>query len=215
MAGRPAPDTRALLLEHGRRLARRSGLRGLTVRGLCKAAGVNPGSFVYHFGTRDRYLAELIEQIYAPLFARIQADFAQVGSPLERLRAMLLDLLRFVADSGALLSQFVMDGFAGERAVVAFLRGLGMRHPQLLLRCIVEAQAAGQLQRVPPDHQLMFLMAATGMPAILQGMIAGRAVLPQLIRTAFARYAADPAAVAQRLDWALQGLRPGHLEPQA
>lgn len=215
MDSRRSADTRQRLLDQGRRQARRAGLRGLTVRGLCEAAGVNPGSFVYHFGTRDQFIAELIERTYAPLFARIQANFAQDGAPIDRLRAMFVELLRFVVDTRSLLPQFVLDGFAGESAAVAFLRGLGMRHPQLLLRCIGEAQQAGELCRAPPEHQLMFLMSATGMPAIVQGMIAGRAVLPELIHAAFARYAVDPAALVQRLDWALAGLRPEPAEAAA
>ena len=201
-------ETRAQLLHHGRQLVRRGGLRGLTVRGVCGAAGVNPGSFVYHFGSRERFLVELLEQTYAPLFARIQADFVRQQAPIDRLRAMLIDLAQFVVETGPVLSQFVMDAFAGERAAAGFLRGLGVRHPQLLLRCVAEAQQAGELEQADPAHQLLFLMSSIGMPAIVRGMIRGRAVLPDLIQLAFARFASDPAAIEQRLEWALRGLRP-------
>ena len=53
-------STRARLIRSGTRLARQSGLRALTVRGVCDAAGANTGTFVYHFGTRDAFVAELI-----------------------------------------------------------------------------------------------------------------------------------------------------------
>ena len=212
MAALPRSDTRALLLEHGLRLARQGGLRRLTVRGVCAAADVNPGSFVYHFRTRDHFVAELIEQVYAPLFTRMQANYSQSGAPLERLRAMLVNLLQFVVALDSVLAQFILDAIAGEAPAMAFMRGVDMRHPQLLLRCIAEAQAAGELRRDAPEHQLLFLMAAIGLPAVLRGLVADRPMLPKIFRDALHRYAVEPQAVEQRLDWALQGLRPPRLE---
>ena len=155
-------DTRSLLLQYGAQIAMRSGLRGLTVRGLCQEAGVNPGSFVYHFGSRNEFLAELIELGYAPLFQQIQSEFAHAGRPVERLRRMLLQLAHFLAGRGGMVSRILMDGFSGEPVVVEFLRSLGMRHPQLLLRCIVEAQQAGEIAPGEPEHVMMFLMSASG-----------------------------------------------------
>ncbi len=208
----PAPDTRAVLLEHGARIAMRSGLRALTVRGLCHEAGVNPGSFVYHFGSRDKFLGELIELGYAPLFEQIQSEFDHAGTPIARLRRMLLQLAHFLSSRGGLIAHFLVDGFAGEPVVVAFLRSLGMRHPQLLLRCIVQAQAAGEIAPGEPTHVLMFLMSSVGFPVVVQGLIWDKAVLPDLIQDALSRFAADPQYIEQRLEWALQGLRP--MEPK-
>jgi hypothetical protein len=45
-------------------------------------------------------------------------------------------------------------------------------------------------------------------------MVADRPMLPKLFRQALTRYAVDPQAVQQRLDWALQGLRPLSSEPR-
>ena len=69
------PDTRQRLLAQGLTLASKVGLRGLSVRGLCQAAGINTGSFVYHFGNRERFAAELIEHWYAPLLGQLQLEF--------------------------------------------------------------------------------------------------------------------------------------------
>ncbi|HEX8954760.1 MAG TPA: TetR/AcrR family transcriptional regulator, partial [Burkholderiaceae bacterium] len=185
-------DTRGLLLQYGAQIAMRSGLRGLTVRGLCQEAGVNPGSFVYHFGSRNEFLAELIERGYAPLFQQIQSEFAHAGRPIERLRRMLLQLARFLAGRGGMASRILMDGFSGEPVVVEFLRSLGMRHPQLLLRCIVEAQQAGEIAPGEPEHVMMFLMSSVGLPVVLHGLIQDKTVLPDLIHDALSRFAADP-----------------------
>ena len=41
-------------------------------------AQANLGSFVHHFGTRDAYIAELIERLYAPMLARLELDGERV-----------------------------------------------------------------------------------------------------------------------------------------
>ena len=55
-------DSRERLLRAGLALARRSGLKALTVRAVAAKADANLGSFVHHFGTRDAYLEALIER---------------------------------------------------------------------------------------------------------------------------------------------------------
>lgn len=60
------PDSRQKLLTCGRQIIERNGVRGLTVRGVATRAKVNLGTFVYHFGTREAFVAEVLESWYAP-----------------------------------------------------------------------------------------------------------------------------------------------------
>lgn len=193
-------------------MAKEAGLRALTVRGLCQRAGVNPGSFAYHFGSRERYLSELLEHWYAPLFQQLQWQQQQQPSALPRLQAILRQLLDFITEHGGLIAHMLLDAAAGEAAAQAFLSTLAPRHPKLLLQSIVDAQQAGELERGDPLHQALFLMSALGLPALAQHIIAGKPLLPDLIQQAFNTYAIDPRHIEQRLQWALRGLRP--LEPQ-
>lgn len=209
---KPNNATRQQLLDCGLAMAKEAGLRALTVRGLCQRAGVNPGSFVYHFGSRDRYLAELLENWYAPLFRHMQSQLQQQASALPRLQTLLRQLLAFVAEHGELIAHMLLDAAAGETAAQGFLSTLAPRHPKLLLQSIADAQQAGELERGDPLHQALFLMAALGLPALAQHIIAGKPLLPSLIQQAFNTYAIDPRHIEQRLQWALRGLRP--LEPQ-
>ena len=62
MQKKPSNETRQLLLDQGLLLVASKGLRGLTVRELAARSGVNLGSFVYHFGQRERFIAELVER---------------------------------------------------------------------------------------------------------------------------------------------------------
>src|SRR5882724_6500255 len=68
----PVVASRERLLKEGLVIARRSGLRAITVRGVAARARANLGSFVYHFGSREAFVAELLERWYAPLMAEMQ-----------------------------------------------------------------------------------------------------------------------------------------------
>ncbi|PRC90698.1 TetR/AcrR family transcriptional regulator [Solimicrobium silvestre] len=208
----PTNPTRLALLEHGKTMARQHGLRSITVRGLCQETAINTGSFVYHFGSRDQFIAELIEYWYAPLFEQIQWQQNHHADPLTRLHAMLRQLLSFVNANGAFIAQLMQDVVAGEIAAQRFTSTLAPRHPRILLQCIADAQQAGQLCIAPPLHQAMFLMSACGIPILLQHVLSGKELLPELLQQAIKQFATDPQHIDQRLQWALQGLMPNSKE---
>ena len=135
---RPAP-TRERLLRSGLVLARKSGLRRLTVRAVAAHAGANLGSFVYHFGSRDAFNAELMERWYAPLWAQLQGVDDGVAAPIERFRRLVLCLFEWVAANRAFVGHLVLDVAAGEPAALAFMRTLVERHPSLIVKAIRDA----------------------------------------------------------------------------
>ena len=149
----PRRSTRDHLLATGTRLARSAGLRELTVRGVCEAAGANTGSFVYHFGTRDAFVAELIERWYAPLMSGLTATVDSGGAPVARLRALVLQLAGWAAANSRFITTLVLDAAAGEAAAQRFLRSLAGRHPPLILRVLREGQKAGELRAADPLHR--------------------------------------------------------------
>jgi TetR/AcrR family transcriptional repressor of nem operon len=199
-------STRQHLLATGLQMARENGLRNLTVRGLAARAGVNPGGFVYHFGSRDAFVTELIEVWYQPLFAELQLRADLEGSPLERLRAMVLQLMDFALEHRAFVAHLLQDAAAGEAAVGRFILTLGQRHPLLLVRAIQEAQQAGQLVAGHPLQVMMFLMAPLGGPLLLVEMASGQALLPGAWVAQCAEFAHQRSYIVERLDWALKGL---------
>lgn len=199
-------ETRDRLLNAGMTLARRSGLRGLTVRGVCDVVGANPGTFVYHFGTREAFMEELIERWYAPLMASLTGTVESGGPPLARLRALLLQLAGWAAANSRFITTLVLDAAGGEAAAQRFLRSLAGRHPPLILRVLKEGQQAGVLRPADPLHQLLFLMSALALPILLADRVAGSGLAPRSIAAPIRRLATDHAAIEQRLDWALAGL---------
>jgi AcrR family transcriptional regulator len=192
--------TRDRLLAAGLDLARRNGLKGVSVRAVAAAAEVNLGSFVYHFGTRDAFVYELVERWYAPLMASLQLS---AGGP-DPLRDVLRQLAHWVATHGRFLALLMRDASAGEAGVRQFLATMDQRHIALLLGLIQKGQQAGRLRQAEPTLQLMFLMGSVALPILMvQGL---QGVGPEAFVKRLTALAGDEAAIEARLEWALQGL---------
>ncbi len=216
MAPSPAAvDTREKLLRAGLALARRKGLRATTVRAVAAEAGANLGSFVYHFGSREAFVGELIERLYAPLFERLQLDAAGAAPPLERLRRVLLQLVAWLVDQRGFLAHLVLDAGAGEAGARSFLQSLDRRHPAIILGLIGEAQHAGELRRDDPMHQMLFLMTTLAAPVLLFQLVGQRGIAPPALAKTLSRFTTEPALVETRLDWALRALQPAPQETPA
>jgi len=192
--------TREHLLNTGLRLAEQGGLRAMSVRSVAAAAQVNLGSFVYHFGTRDAFVYEIVERWYAPLFADLQLSAA---GP-DPLRDVLRQLALWVAANGRFLALLVRDASAGETGVRRFLATTDQRHIALLLGLIAQGQRDGRLRPAEPILQLMFLIGALVLPILLsQGL---QDVGPREFISRLQALSVDAAAIDTRLDWALRGL---------
>jgi AcrR family transcriptional regulator len=206
--GRAEVDSRERLLRAGLSIARRSGIKAMTVRAVATKARANLGSFVYHFGTRDTFVDLLMERWYAPMFERLRLTADEADDALTALRCVILQLVRWIVENRAFLAHLVIDAGAGEAGAQRFLRSLDQRHPALLLRLIGQAQRARQLRRDDPLHQLLFLMSTLAAPALLLHLLGqSRAAPPELAR-ALSSFAGDIAQVEIRLGWALRGLAP-------
>jgi AcrR family transcriptional regulator len=201
-------DSREALLNAGWMIARKTGLRGLTVRGVARRAKANLGTFVYHFRSRDEFIAELIERWYAPLLARVQIAVEQDDRAVIRLRRAVTGLVNFALESGEFGGQILMDAAVGEPAARRFLDSLLRRHPALVTKLISQAQSDGELAEGDPNHIMMYMMASLGLPILLMHGWKGRGNPKNRIFSALTRYAVDETGIAQRMDWIFKGLRP-------
>jgi AcrR family transcriptional regulator len=194
--------TRDHLLNTGLSLASRSGVKSMSIRAVAAAAEVNLGSFVYHFGTRDAFVYELVERWYAPLFANLQLSAA---GP-DPLRVVLLQLARWVAENGRFLAFLLRDAAAGEVGVQRFLATMDQRHIALLLDLIGRGQREGRLRPAEPTLQLMFLIGSLVLPILMvQGL---QGLGPKAFVARLQELAGNEQAIGTRLDWALRGLAP-------
>jgi AcrR family transcriptional regulator len=204
----PVAASKERLLKAGLAIARKSGLRAVTVRGVAARARVNLGSFVYHFGSREAFVAEVLERWYAPLLSDMQLAVDAEAAPLDRLRTVLLQFVAWVRVNNAFIAHVAMDAASGELAARRFVGSIEQRHPALLLRAIGAAQAAGQVRRENPLHVLLFLMSTLAMPIVLfHGAGVGQ-LFPRGLAQALGPLTIDEAAIEERLGWALKGLAP-------
>jgi AcrR family transcriptional regulator len=181
----------------------------LTVRAVAAAAGANPGSFVYHFGTRDAFLRELLEDWYAPLLRGVSTVAGKDGPALLRLRRAILGLLDFGREHQTFIGRIVLAAAADESAAREFIASLAGRHPRLLLRLIAAAQAEGDLVAEDPLQVLCMLMGSVGLPLLVASAWQGSPPFDKAVSAALGNIVRDPERIRQRLDWALHGLRPG------
>ena len=202
-----ADGARQKMLTYGRRALARGGLRALTVRGIAAEAQVNLGSFVYHFGTREAFIAELMEAWYAPLYAQLQLTVDEQLPPLERIRRFMLQLAAFAGANREVMRHVLMDAASGERAAMRFAKSLFGRHPQLLFRLVSEAQQAGELQAGNPLKLGVFLVGATLFPMLMAGVLMPKGFLSKAVTAQLQALVLTPQDVEQRLTWALQGLQ--------
>lgn len=203
-------STPARLLRAGVARARAEGLRRLTVRAVAQDAGVNLGSFVYHFGSRDQFITQVIAHWYTPLLARAQqsllaapADLAEPG-----LKSLLLGFIDDLLTERQFVGHLVADAAAGEVAARQFLQACGHQHPAIFLQAIETAQCAGQIRPGDPRHILLMLVATISLPVLLFESLSGRDILPTTLVDAFEAFSLERAHVEERLDWVLQSLRP-------
>lgn len=201
-------STRELLLSAGREIVVTRGFRAMTVRNLSALAGVNLGSFVYHFGSRDAFVAELIEVWYGPLFTRVSAVAGGGGRAIERLRTAVLQLVDFGIEQDVFLGRLVMAAASEEPAARDFLRSMTRRHPRLMVRLVRRAQREGSLVAGHPLQLLCFLMASVGLPRLMASAWQGPPLFEGAVSRSLGRIARDREHIVQRLDWALRGLTP-------
>ena len=202
------PDSRAKLLTCGRQIIERSGVRGLTVRGVATRAKVNLGTFVYHFGTREAFVVEVLESWYAPIYARLQLTVDEELPPLDKLRHFLLRFAVFMIENRHFTRNVLLDLAGGEPAVKPFVLSLFGRHPQLLLRLVRESQVAGVLQQGEPLKIGLSLVGATLMPIVWAGVLMPDGLVSADVRAAIDRIVLAPAEIEQRFERAIGGLRP-------
>jgi AcrR family transcriptional regulator len=198
--------TRERILRHGRQIVTQAGLRGLTVRRLAARAHVNLGTFVYHFGTRDAFITELMESWYAPLYTRLKLTADEHLAPLARLHRFLLQFASFLVENRPLIRNLIMDAFDGERAALRFIRSLAARHPALLFELIRQAQQAGELPAGDPLQAGIFLAGATVLPSIWIGILLPKDFVPAPLRSVIQQLAVAPEQIEQRFEWALDGV---------
>ena len=201
---RPSRNVDRLLLRAGRELFPETGAARLSIRKVALRAGVNPGMFHYHFGAKDLFVRQVLQELYDEMFANLELA-ASARSPRDALSAALNVLGRFARDNARLLRRLIADALSGDPLAREFLRANMPRHIGVLLSLIRSGQRAGQLRSMAPAQALVFLAGSVAAPMVIGGVLADHDLVPGVAAGLPALIGTD-AAIAERVDCALAGL---------
>jgi AcrR family transcriptional regulator len=205
---RPSARIDEALLASGRALFPDAGCAGLSLRAVAEHAGVNVGMFHYHFKSKDNFLRALLQQLYEEMFSRLSAQAMHEGPAIERLRAALHALARFLRKHRRIVARMWMDAMSGQAVARDFVRRNLPRHVGVLLALLDEAEREGSVAAMPPLQRLMALLGTIGLPMVFAAGLFEAAVDLPLLKRPFQQQVMSEAAVAQRIDWVLNALRP-------
>lgn len=206
---RPSQDQDRALLQAGAELYPELGCAGLSVRRLAQSAGVNPAMVHYHFGSKEGFLRELLQQTYEGLFNDLTLAGDGETDPLARLGAALFTLARFVREHRALIGRVWADAREGHAVAIDFMRANAPRHMQLVMRLIAEAERQGRLPASPMLTRATFLMGSVLAPIVVVSGVQNLGVLPPPFALLIEDQVFSDAALQRRIEWALLALSTG------
>jgi AcrR family transcriptional regulator len=146
------------LIRASARLFREKGYHGTSVRDIAAATGMQSGSWVYHFRTKQDILASVMEEGLARALERIEAIGARDLEPREKFRALVRTHLETLLGPGqdfipVLLYEWRSLEPAQRTRVVAPQK----RYEHVWTETIAELQARGDwMLPTRVDHLLMF-----------------------------------------------------------
>lgn len=206
---RPSRQLDEALLDAGAALFPQLGCRGLSLRAVADAAGVNVGMFHYHFRSKDNFLRTLLQRMYEQVFAQLSSAAGQSGSALQRLRGALVVIGRFLREHGATIGRIWADAGNGETVAREFLQLNAPRHLALLLGLLDEAERAGEIAAMPPLRRVTFVMGAVAAPVLIGARVAELGIAPPMLAPQLEPQVLSDAAIEARADLAIAALRAG------
>ena len=149
---------RGQLLRESARLFREKGYDATSVRDIAAATGLQSGSWVYHFKTKQDILAAVMEEGLQQALARIEAIAASQLTPREQFRALLRTHLDTLLGPGQdFIPVLLYDWRSLERPGRERVIALQKRYEQVWDDVIRRLQRAGEwLGPTRIDRLLMF-----------------------------------------------------------
>ncbi len=203
---RPSRNLDQALLAAGRALLPHRGCSGLSVREVAQKAGVNLGMFHYHFGTREAFLRAVLQQAYEEMFARLTLEAARGPAAVDKLRAALGVLGRFVRDNRPLIGRVLADALAGDALAREFVSDNLPRHVAVLRRLFLQARRTGAVRAIAFDQALGIVGGAMALPILAGGAIAESGRVPAARARSLHRNLLSDAAIDERIALALAAL---------
>jgi AcrR family transcriptional regulator len=204
-------DTDQRLVDTALEMVKHTSLSSLKLRDVAKKAGVNLGMFHYHFKTKDQFTRAVLQDTYEKFFSKFSLETSGDGLAIERLRAALLTLGRFVGKNRMLLLGLLHDVLNKNQVVLNFVKTNGPRHGLVILGLVRECQKEGSLKKMHLPAIMPILMGACLFPLMAVAMMEHL----QIKKVRFVPFAAvkllivSDKALEARVDLVLESLAPG------
>ena len=193
------------LIEIGQQWLKRGGVRGMKLRRICAEAELSPGTFTAYFPTLGEFKKKVLDNWYTPLQTEVNRIEKIEGNAMERLRTILLAVMRFFRPNAGVMIQLLLDAGAGEQVVSDFLQKLQGNHIFAVRRALLEAQAAGAIEQAPVEQQMFYLVGAVNMPVMFYHLLPDNMPIGTSILDSLGNAVSEEMTL-QRLDWALKGI---------
>lgn len=204
---RPSKHLDLKLIDLAKSYMCKGGVSSVSIRRLCKEAGVNLGMFTYLFKSRDQF----VERIHRENFDRFleelhDATRDQDSDPLQALRSAYLKLGEVSLRQKDLILSFIRDGMNGEPTIERIARNFVPEDVILMIELIKKCQKKGVLTADLPPIEIFTVLSSVVLSPVLFGesiLEKFRLHLKGLSRTSVDR----PHQISRRLDLVLNGLK--------
>jgi len=208
---RPAGDAEQRLLAAGKAILQEQGFHGLSLRSVAARAKVNVGLVSYHFGGKEAFLRQVVQDVYEEFYADFALQVEGEKDPMKALRRGLLRLGRFIRDHRVMVRSIIRDTMLGEPGAEAFTKGNMPRHGKVLVGLIKACQAKGRLMDLPIPMVMGSIMGLLAAPTLMADVM-----IAKVSRGGWIKLDADEvrdsilsdAALELRVDLALKAFKP-------
>ena len=207
---RPSQNTDQRLIEVALGMMKTSGLSRINLREVAKKAGVNLGMFHYHFKSKEVFARRVLQDTYEKFFREFTLETSGDGESLEKLRAALVTLSRFVRDNRRMVLGIFHDVLNKDRVAIDFVKTNVPRHGMVVIELVRRCQGEGSLRKMSLPSIMPMLLGTCVFPLIMVAMLEHLEVkrLKFIPLAAVKLAVASDLAIGSRVDLVLGSLAP-------
>ncbi len=169
MTRKRSETTKEHIISVGLGLAKAGGLKGFSLRRLCKEADVNLGVFHYYFKTKDNFNEYMLKKLYGELMAPLNAECAR-GKGSQNIETILSAIRVFARANRVVLSSLLGEALMGNKKIITFLARNCTVHVRLLYDYVEQAKKRGYIKTSAPTPVILFnLIFPLVIPQIIIG----------------------------------------------
>lgn len=151
------------MLRVGANVLKKKGAAKLSIRDVTQKAGANLGMFNYHFGSKEKFILQVLEQVYSEFI--VDLEKSKVSS--SGLEAVLFRMAVFSRDNKTLILALMGDVLSGETIVTKFLKNHFITHFSILHEALMTHCQTNGFPTRNLEHAFRFLIGAVGLPNLL------------------------------------------------